>query len=88
MPTFTYEDPATVTTRSGLQIYAYVTHKGAIITDSERGGWTQKTDAGIRDSHCTYLTEIASEIAAEAISTASGEIIGGDEVRTLWAMLA
>lgn len=89
MTAFTYDAPATLTTRSGLRIFAYVNAKGKVITDSDCGGWTMKGSKGIADSAGdVHPVENAAQVVADIISNESGEIIGTDEVRTLWAKLA
>jgi hypothetical protein len=88
MTAFTYDSPATLTTRSGLRIFAYVNAKGAIVTDSDCGGWTMKGSKGIKDS-CgdIHPIENSAQVVADIISCESNEIIGTDEVQNLWAML-
>lgn len=88
MTAFTYDAPATLTTRSGLRIFAYVNAKGKVITDSDCGGWTMKGSKGIADSTGDiHPVENAAQVVADIISNESGEIIGTDEVRALWAKL-
>ena len=89
MNAFTYDAPATLNTRSGLRIFAYVNAKGRIVTDSDAGGWTMKGAKGIVDSAGdVHPVDNAAQVVADIISCEAGEIIGTDEVRALWAKLS